>query len=193
MREQSIWSFSQCLLAEAETLSLLKSSSTTSTNVGTPVKLKQIDGNGGIETRPKQATSGGGGKPGKGQSPSMADQPRNVLPQRHRLQSWQKLQMVNNRCWLCGSKEHRKSDCKVKGNGKPSSGDTGFKGGRGGQNANAKAAVKNALVSGNRGSDVSKTTATVEQTFSSTNTDGPVLGAESDPQGSLSSSTVEVE
>ena len=39
--EQSIWSFSQCLLAEAETLSLLKASAATSAKAR--VKLKQMD------------------------------------------------------------------------------------------------------------------------------------------------------
>ena len=156
--EQSIWSFSQCLLAEAETLSLLKSSSTTSTNVGTPVKLKQIDAGVGIETLPKHGTPGGV-KPGKGLSTPMADQPCKFFRSDTGCKagknckwshSWDGVEDKNNRCWLCASKDHRKNDCKVKGNGKPSSGDSGLGGGRGGQNANAKAAIKNASVSGNK-------------------------------------------
>jgi hypothetical protein len=132
--EQSIWSFSQCLLAEAETLSLLKSSSTTSTNVGTPVKLKQIDAGVGIETLPKHGTPGGV-KPGKGQSTPMADQPCKFFRSDTGCKagksckwshSWDGVEDKNNRGWLCGSKDHRKNDCKVKGNGKPSSGDSGL-------------------------------------------------------------------
>lgn len=125
-----------------------------------------------------------------------------VLPQRHRLQSWQKLQMVSL-LGRCGGQEQpvlalwqqRSQKKRLQGQGQWQTffWRLWFGGGRGGQNANAKAATKNASVSGNKGGDVSKTMATVEQTFSSTNTDGPVLGAESNSQGSLSSATVEVE
>ena len=74
--EHSIWSFSQCLLAEAETLSLLKTSSTTTTNVGTPVRLKQMDAEAPQSSPQKQGTPGGAGsKSGKGQAVPMSEQP----------------------------------------------------------------------------------------------------------------------
>ena len=61
--EQSIWSFSQCFLAEAETLSLLKASATTSAQASTPMKLKQMDAAAGVDSPPKNSTPGGWQRP----------------------------------------------------------------------------------------------------------------------------------
>ena len=183
--EQSIWSFSQCLLAEAETLSLLKSSATTSANANTPVKLKQMDAAGSMESPPKQGTPGGG-KTGKGLSTPMAEQPCKFFRSDSGCKagksckwshSWDGVEDKNNRCWICGGKDHRKSECKVKGSGKPA----GLGGGRGGSNAGpnaTKSQVKKTVMSGNKGADDS-TTSTADQTT----TEGTAPGAESNSQG----------
>ena len=73
--EQSIWSFSQCLLAEAETLSLLKTSSTTSTSTSAPVRLKQMDAE--ASNSPQKPGTPGNyvNKSGKGHSTPMSEQP----------------------------------------------------------------------------------------------------------------------
>ena len=91
--EQSIWSFSQCLLAEAETLSLLKASATTSAQASTPVKLKQMDAAAGVDSHPKNTTPGGN-RSGKGQSTLMGEQPMPLLQKRIWMQSRKGLQVV---------------------------------------------------------------------------------------------------
>ena len=92
--EQSIWSFSQCLLAEAETLSLLKSSSTTTTNVSTPVRLKQMDAEASNSPQKPGTPGNYGNKSGKGHSTPVGATMQ-VLQERHWMQSWTKLQMVS--------------------------------------------------------------------------------------------------
>ena len=132
-----------------------------------------------------------------------------VLQERHWMQSWSKLQVVSllgghrgQRTVDAGSvagKDHRKTECKVKGNGnnyKPSSNDSGLGGGRGGGNQNAaaannKAAVKQASVG--KGHDGGIASSTTDQTSSSTCADGPGLGAESNSLGASSSATTEVD
>ena len=158
--EQTIWSFSQCLLAEAETLSLLKSSSTTTTNVSTPVRLKQMDAEASNSPQKPGTPGNYGNKSGKGHSTPMSEQTCKFFRSDTGCkagrsckwsQSWEGIEDKNSRCWICGGKDHRKTECKVKGNGnnKPSSYDSGLGGGRGGGNQNAannKAAVKQASV-----------------------------------------------
>ena len=203
--EHSIWSFSQCLLAEAETLSLLKTSSTTTTNVGTPVRLKQMDAEAPQSSPQKQGTPGGAGsKSGKGQAVPMSEQPCKFFRSETGCKagksckwshSWDGVEDKNSRCWICGGKDHRKSECKIKGhNNKPSSNESGLGGGRGGNSNGAnnnKAAVKQ--VSVGKGHEGSVSTSTTEATISSTSTDSPGLGAESNSQGASSSTTTEVE
>ena len=203
--EQSIWSFSQCLLVEAEALNLLKASAMTSANANTPVKLKQMDAAAGVESPPKHGTPGGN-RSGKGQAtPMAAEQPCRFFRSETGYKagksckwshSWEGVEDRQNRCWLCGGEDHRKSECKVKGNGnKPASGEPGLGGGRGSgsqANAAAKAAVKNAAVQG-KGSEVPTTKSTAEQTFSSTTPEVSALGAESNSQGASYSATMEVE
>ena len=84
----------------------------------------------------------------------------------------------NSRCWICCGKDHRKSNCKIKGNGnKPSSNESGLGGGRGGnQNAANKAVVKQASVG--KGHDGSATSSTTDATTSQPSAGGPGLGAE---------------
>ena len=130
--EASIWSFSQCLLAEAETLVLMASSSTSST----PIKLKQMDG----QDKPGNASTGeASASNGKGKGGSTADTPckwfrtdggcragRNCKWSH----SWDGITDKSSRCWICGSKEHRKNDCKVKGgNGRSTKDETKVSGG----------------------------------------------------------------
>ena len=114
--QASVFNYSQCLLAEAETLSL---TSTTSASTGsTPIKVKQLDGK-----IPSKATSYPPTN-SKGKGDSAANQPcRFFLSDagcragskckwRH---SWDDLTdgSKGDRCWHCGSKEHRKAACPV--------------------------------------------------------------------------------
>ena len=158
-----------------------------------------MDASGSAETPPKHGTPGGG-KSGKGQSTPMAEQPCKFFRSDTGCKagksckwshSWDGVEDKNNRCWICGSKEHRKSDCKVKGSGKPASGEPGLGGGRGGQNA-AKAAVKQVAVSGNKGAEAS-TTSTTDATLSQTSTEAAGPGAESNSHGASFTATMEVE
>ena len=203
--EQSIWSFSQCLLAEAETLSLLKSSSTTTTNASTPVRLKQMDAEASNSPQKPGTPGNYGNKSCKGHSTPMLEQPCKFFKSDTGCKagrnckwshSWEGIEDKNSRCWICGGKDHRKTECKVKGNGnnKPSSNDSGLGGGRGGGNQNAannKAAVKQASVG--KGHDGVAASSTTDQTSSSTSADGPGLGAESNSLGASSSATSEVD
>ena len=204
--EQSIWSFSQCLLAEAETLSLLKSSSTTTASASTPVRLKQMDAEASNSPQKPGTPGNYGDKSGKGHSTPMSEQPCKFFKSDTGCKagrsckwshSWEGIEDKNSRCWICGGKDHRKTECKVKGNGnnnKPSSYDSGLGGGRGGGNQNAannKAAVKQASVG--KGHDGVAASSTTDQTSSSTCADGPGLGAESNSLGASSSATSEVD
>ena len=204
--EQSIWSFSQCLLAEAETLSLLNSSSTTTASASTPVRLKQMDAEASNSPQKPGTPGNYGNKSGKGHSTPMSEQPCKFFKSDTGCKagrsckwshSWEGIEDKNSRCWICGGKDHRKTECKVKGNGnnyKPSSNDSGLGGGRGGGNQNAannKAAVKQASVG--KGHDGGVASSTTDQTSSSTCADGPGLGAESNSLGTSSSATSEVD
>ena len=116
--QQAVWSYSQCLLTEAETL-ILTSTSATSLNA-TPIKVKQLEA--GLNT-PSPATPSKPADKGKGDA-SAADKPcrffvsdagcraGNKCKWRH---SWDDLKdgSKGDRCWICGSKEHRKTNCPV--------------------------------------------------------------------------------
>ena len=64
---QNLWAFSQCLLAEAETLALLQTSSTSTVST-VPLKLKQLDGD--MKSPAKSSNGDSKSKPS-----SMADKP----------------------------------------------------------------------------------------------------------------------
>eukprot|EP00435_Cladocopium_sp_Y103_P020967 s3762_g5.t1 len=75
-RMEAVWDFSQCLLAEAETIQLMNTSSN-ATTFATPLKLKVMEANGGNNGKPR----GGDGNAstvnnnGKGKGTSLADTP----------------------------------------------------------------------------------------------------------------------
>ena len=119
---QSIWRFSQCLLAEAETLSLMGPSSSTTS----PAKVKQLE----VPSK-AQATGQSAGDKGKGGSTSSSS---SAVPCRYFRSdtgckagksckwshSWEGIEDKNSRCWICGGKDHRKTECKLKSQQKPS-------------------------------------------------------------------------
>eukprot|EP00435_Cladocopium_sp_Y103_P036407 s1805_g9.t1 len=118
----NLWAFSQCLLAEAETLCLL-ATSTTST-VQSPLKLKPMDAMN--VTTPKKPLMDNGVTNGKGKG-ATADTPCKWFRSDAGCRagknckwshSWEGIDNKNARCWICGSTQHRKNDCKVKGGGK---------------------------------------------------------------------------
>ena len=116
-----VWRFSQCLLAEAETLCLM--ASTPSTTTPSPVKVKQMDAHG----KPPNAT---GSSVDKGKGTSLASTPCKYFRSESGCKagrnckwshSWDGIEDKAARCWICGGKDHRKTDCKLKaqGQGKP--------------------------------------------------------------------------
>ena len=118
----TIWDFSQCLLAEAETLVLLNSSAT-SLSESPPLKLKVMEAN---DTSSPTKPQPEGSSSGKGRGGSTSDVPCRWFKsdtgcragkQCKWSHSWEGISDKNARCWNCGSKEHRKQDCKVKGGG----------------------------------------------------------------------------
>ena len=113
--------FSQCLLAEAETLCLM--ASTPSTTTPSPVKVKQMDAHGKLPN----AT---GSSVDKGKGTSLASTPCKYFRSESGCKagrnckwshSWDGIEDKAARCWICGGKDHRKTDCKLKaqGQGKP--------------------------------------------------------------------------
>jgi hypothetical protein len=111
----NLWAFSQCLLAEAETLSLLQTSPMTSTS-STPIKIKQLEG---------EAKTPGKSSPGDNKSKfsPMSDKPCRFFQSDAGckagksckwLHTWASDSDKASRCFVCGSKEHRKVDCPVK-------------------------------------------------------------------------------
>ena len=134
-----VWRFSQCLLAEVETLSLLSS---TPPSTSTPVRVKQLEA-------PGKTTSGGqSGSQDKGKGTSTAALPCRYFrsdtgckagKQCKWSHAWDGIEDKAQRCWICGGKDHRKSECKLKaqvksspikagkGAGEPGSGSGGGK------------------------------------------------------------------
>eukprot|EP00435_Cladocopium_sp_Y103_P014795 s1755_g3.t1 len=118
----NLWAFSQCLLAEAETLCLLTTSPAT-TVPSSPLKLKPMDAM--ATSTPKKLAGDSGNVNGKGKGATM-DAPCKWFKSDTGCRagrnckwshSWEGVTDKNERCWICGSKEHRKNDCKVKGGG----------------------------------------------------------------------------
>ena len=111
---QDVWRFSQCLLAEAETLSLMINAPIATPS---PIKVKQMEA-------PAAATATSGGSMEKGKGISTAVQPCRYFRSDtgcktgkncKRSRSWNGVEDKNARCWICGAKDHRKSECKLKG------------------------------------------------------------------------------
>eukprot|EP00435_Cladocopium_sp_Y103_P055639 s1851_g18.t1 len=113
----NLWAFSQCLLAEAETLCLL-ATSTTST-VQSPLKLKPMDAMN--VTTPKKPLMDNGVTNATADTPCKwfrSDAGCRAGKNCKWSHSWEGIDNKNARCWICGSAQHRKNDCKVKGGGK---------------------------------------------------------------------------
>ena len=132
--------FSQCLLAELETLSLL---STTPSTSSTPARVKQLE----AQTKAPGAANGVGDKD-KGKGASTVNLPCRYFRSDSGCKAgknckwshaWNGIDDKAQRCWICGAKDHRKSDCKLKaqtkgspskdtkGTGEPSGGSRGGK------------------------------------------------------------------
>eukprot|EP00435_Cladocopium_sp_Y103_P020441 s2514_g5.t1 len=139
----NIWQFSQCLLAEAETLSLFGASTkATSTTTSSPIKVKQLDVSSPTKPMVKEDSKN------KGKGTSTATKPCRFFASDSGckagksckwLHSWDTVEDKNARCFICGAKDHRKSECPVKGgNGKFSKpGEPSGSGGGSGGGANA--------------------------------------------------------
>ena len=110
----SLWAFSQCLLAEAETLCLMSTS--TATSPQTPLKLKQLQGDAKTPTTTspadtKMRQNATADKPCKFFASDVGCRAGKACKWSH---SWEGIADKASRCWSCGSKEHRKADCTVK-------------------------------------------------------------------------------
>eukprot|EP00435_Cladocopium_sp_Y103_P053777 s587_g17.t1 len=114
----SLWAFSQCLLAEAETLCLMATAPKLESQ--TPLKLKPLDAT--SFNGPKKSPSDGAASNGKGKGASMSETPCKWFRSDSGCRagqkckwshSWEGITDKSSRCWICGSKEHRKQDCQV--------------------------------------------------------------------------------
>eukprot|EP00438_Fugacium_kawagutii_P003402 Skav225506 [mRNA] locus=scaffold1721:251833:255717:- [translate_table: standard] len=134
--EASVWSFSQCILAELETMMLRSSSAADST---AQVKIKQLDGANDTKDKPELPTPDSGGastaSTGKGKGASIelpckwfkTDAGCRAGKQCKWIHDLDSLPDKSSRCWVCGSKQHRKNDCPVRGGApsRPKPGDGG--------------------------------------------------------------------
>ena len=132
--QRNLWAFSQCLLAEAETIALLQTSST-STSSTVPLKLKQMDDDVKSPARPSPRDI-------KPMSSPTVERPCRYFTSDKGCKAgknckwqhdWDSLNDRSERCFICGSKEHRKNDCKLKPvmGKKPGEPGAGSGGGRG--------------------------------------------------------------
>ena len=116
--ESSVWSYSECLLAELESLRLLQGSTATSksgsTATTTPA-VKMLGTKSSTTSACKFWGSDTGCRQGKRCS---------------YLHDWASLEDRNNRCFLCSSTAHRKADCPTRAVGE-STNPTGGSGGGG--------------------------------------------------------------
>ena len=159
--QKSLWAFSQCLLAEAETLALFQSSSTTSMDQA-PLKLKQMQTD--PKTPPRPTTSDN-----KLKSSPTADKPCKYFISESGckagrsckwLHSWDGVDDKSQRCWLCGGKDHRKHECKAHTTGKKpgdpagSGGGNGY--GRGGSGNDASTTPSSSTPGGKAGAAATK-------------------------------------
>ena len=129
---QNLWAFSQCLLAEAETLALLKNAPS-STAEPSPLKLKQMQGD--LKTPPRSTTTDGPKK-----TSALVDKPCKYFISESGCKagkackwshSWDGIDDEASRCWLCEGKDHGKSECRLRSGGKQQCEPTGSGGGRG--------------------------------------------------------------
>eukprot|EP00438_Fugacium_kawagutii_P034398 Skav207733 [mRNA] locus=scaffold362:324153:328160:+ [translate_table: standard] len=167
--ENTIWQFSQCLLAELETMHLKASTSSTTT----PIKLKPMDGESlGATDNSKPSTEGNPNANGKGKGISgnastpckwfCSDNGCRAGKQCRWLHDLESLPDKTSRCWVCGAKSHRKNECPVRGGqpNKPKTGDGGPPSGggkRGGGGTSSSSSNANNAAS-NGGGQPSKTT-----------------------------------
>ena len=143
-----VWRFSQCLLAEVETLVLM---STAPTTTSSPIKVKQM------EAQDKSATATRVADDSRGKGGAMSTTPCKYFRSDSGCKagknckwshSWEGVDDKASRCWICGGKDHRESDCKLKsqgktqftspskGTGEPSQGSGGGKPGGAGKSSN---------------------------------------------------------
>eukprot|EP00438_Fugacium_kawagutii_P036614 Skav217824 [mRNA] locus=scaffold889:271892:280114:- [translate_table: standard] len=154
---QSIWAYSQCLLAETETLVLMSSSPSPGTDQN-QIKVRQVDA-GDDHSKPSTPANpkstpdpdGSTGK-GKGGTSSQSETPCKWFRSETGCRSgkncrwshsWDGVPDRGSRCWTCGSTQHRKNECPVRGStGKNKSGDVanatgGGHGGGGGKSSSS--------------------------------------------------------
>ena len=122
--QEALWSYSQCLLAEAETLCLLQTQPEAPV---TPLKLKQLDGSSagpspnparsGTDAAPKAKPTGAVDKPCRFFLSDSGCKAGKSCKWQH---SWDGVTDKASRCWICGSKEHRKQECSLKSVQNPS-------------------------------------------------------------------------
>ena len=128
--QQALWSYSQCLLAEAETLVLLQTNSLTLTPQ-TPLKLKQLQGD--PKTPPRPSPGENYTKTPMAEKPCkyfLSDSGCKAGKSCKWLHSWEGVTDKASRCFICGGKDHRKADCKLR-NGKATGEPAGSGGGNG--------------------------------------------------------------
>ena len=127
----NLWAFSQCLLAEAETLCLM---ATTANAPQTPLKLKQMQND--SKTFSTSASPGDKARVG-----AHVDKPCKYFISESGckagrsckwLHSWDDVPDKASRCWICGGKDHRKNECKLRPASKKGDPTSGSGGGRGG-------------------------------------------------------------
>ena len=187
--QRSLWAFSQCLLAEAETLVLLQSS--TSSTTSTPLKLKQLEGEKKSPTKvaagdPKSTTSATVDKPCRYFVSDKGCKAGKSCKWQH---DWESLTDKGARCFVCGSKEHRKNDCKLRSKkpGEPTGSRGGTGQGRGGENATSSTTTSTSTTGGTAGAAAVKVAKGGDDTSSTTTAEGG--GA----QPEVTSSTTNVE
>ena len=138
----AIWDFSQCLLAEAETLVLMSSSASSPADT-VPLKLKVMEAGDNVAGKTLTSEVGSTGK-GRGNIAEVpcrwfkSDNGCRAGKQCKWLHTWEGITDKNARCWNCGSKMHRKQECPVKGGGAKSKDEPKGSGGGGASNVNNK-------------------------------------------------------
>ena len=130
--ESSVWSYSECLLAELESLRLLQGSTATSksgTTATTTPAVKMLGTKSSTTSACKFWGSDTGCRQGKRCS---------------YLHDWASLEDRNNRCFLCSSTAHRKADCPTRavGDGTNPTGGSGGGGQKGKGNGKNKSKAK---------------------------------------------------
>ena len=116
----NIWQFSQCLLAEAETLTLFGASNkTSSTTAASPIKIKQLEMTASPKPAPKDDNK-------KGKGTSTVNKPCRYFASEAGckagksckwMHDWEHVEDKGSRCWTCGATSHRKQDCPVRSGG----------------------------------------------------------------------------